>query len=112
MYPQAIAERLRDRGHDVSAVTERPELRSLPDQDVFAVAQQEGRVVVSENIGDFSSLADAADERGQAHHGLVLVDPAKFPRGQRRTIGRLVTKLDRLLKDHPRDQASSPRHWI
>src|SRR6476646_9414191 len=52
MYPASLAEQLRLRGHDVSAVTERPELRSLPDADVFAVAQQEGRAVMTENIAD------------------------------------------------------------
>jgi hypothetical protein len=112
MYPAAIAEQLRGRGHDVDAVTARAELRSLPDADVFAAAQQERRVVVSENIGDFSGIADAADQRGHAHHGLILVDPAKYPRGNRRTIGRLVTQLDRLLDDHPRDDATSLRHWL
>lgn len=112
MYPTAIAEQLRGRGHDIDAVTARAELRSLPDGDVFAVAQQERRAVVTENGGDFSSIADAADQRGLTHHGLVLVDPAKYPRGNRRTIGRLVTQLDRLLNDHPRGDATSSRHWL
>jgi hypothetical protein len=84
----------------------------VPDGDLFAVAQQEGSAVVTENIGDFSSIADAADQCGQAHHDLVLVDPAKFPRGHQRTIGRSVTQLDRLLKDHLRDEATSLRHWL
>ena len=33
----------------------------------------------------------------------------KYPRGQRRIIGRVVTALDRLLTEHPRDQATSVR---
>lgn len=112
MYPTAISKQLRHRGHDVSAVTERAELRSLPDTDVFAVAQQERRPVATENIADFSSIVDAADQRGQAHHGLVLIDPAKYPRGQRRTIGHLVTELDRLLAAQPGEAADSIRHWL
>ncbi len=112
MYPAAIADQLRRRGHDVDAVTARAELRSLPDVDVFALAQAEGRAVVTENIGDFNSIAEAADQRGHAHHGLILVDPAKYPRGNQRTIGRLVTQLDRLLDDHSRDEATSLRHWL
>jgi hypothetical protein len=48
---------------------------------------------VTENIGDFSAIADAADQRGQSHYGLVLVDPDKYPRGNRRTIGRMVRQL-------------------
>jgi predicted nuclease of predicted toxin-antitoxin system len=112
MYPPTIAEQLRARGHDVAAVTERAELRALPDDSIFAAAQQEQRAVVTENIGDFSSLADAADQRGLPHHGLILVDPAKYPRGNPRTIGRLVTELDRLLHDHRSDEPTSLRWWL
>jgi len=67
---------------------------------------------VSENIGDFSSIADVADQRGDAHFGLVLIDPAKFPPGKKATIGRLVVELERLLKIHPGDGAMSLRHWL
>ncbi len=112
MYPAAIAEQLRTRGHDVDAVTARAELRSLTDGDVFAAAQRERRAVVTENIGDFSTIADAADQRARSHHGLILVDPAKYARGNRRTIGRLVTQLERLLSDHRRNEATSSRHWL
>lgn len=112
MYPPVIAEQLRSRGHDVDAVTARRDLRSLSDADVFAAAQRERRAVVTENIGDFSTIADAADERGHAHHGLILVDPAKYPRGRARTIGRMVTQLDTLLNDHRGDEATSLRHWL
>jgi nucleoside-diphosphate-sugar epimerase len=111
MYPRAIAEQLRTRGHDVVAVTAQPELRGLPDDEVFATAQQERRAVVTENIGDFSAIADAADQRGHAHHGLILIDPAKYARGNPRTIGRLVTELDRLLNDRRGDEPSSLRWW-
>jgi hypothetical protein len=81
MYPPAIAEQLRGRGHDVIAETERVELRSLSDGALFALAMQEGRAILTENIADFVGVANAADLRGEAHHGLVLVDPAKYPRG-------------------------------
>jgi hypothetical protein len=112
MYPAALADQLRNRGHDVSAITARPELRSLADADVFAAAQHERRAVVTENVADFIPLADDADQRGRTHFGLVLVDPVKYRRGQRRTIGRLVTELDRLLTQHPRDRATSLRNWL
>lgn len=111
MYPPSIAEQLRTRGHDVVAVTARPEMRALPDDSVFATAQQEHRAVVTENIGDFSAIADAADHRGQLHHGLILIDPAKYPRGNPRTVGRLVTKLDWLLNDQRGDEPTSLRWW-
>jgi hypothetical protein len=112
MYPTAIADQLQRRGHDVEAVAARRELRSSSDEDLFASAQDERRVVVTENIGDFSPLAHSADQRGIHHYGLVLVDPVKYPRGNRRTIGRLVRQLDRLLNDHPGDEATGLRHWL
>lgn len=112
MYPPAIAEQLRDRGYDVEAVTERPELRALADADIFALAQQEQRAVVTENIDDFSIIADGYDQRTQAHFGLVLVPPGSYPRGNPGTIGRMVTELDRLLSEHPDATAMSPRYWL
>jgi hypothetical protein len=112
MYPARIAEQLRGRGHDVSAVTDRPELRSLADPDIFAAAQRETRTVVTENIRDFASLADGADHRGEVHFGAVFVRPARYPRGQQRMIGSLITALDRLLRDHPSDEPMSIRLWL
>jgi Domain of unknown function (DUF5615) len=112
MYPFAIAEQLAARGHDVEAVTERSELRALPDNELFAVAQQERRVVVTENIADLLPIGDREDGRGRSHHGLILVNPAKYPRGSRRTIGNMVTALGDLLMAHPTDEPTSLRHWL
>jgi Domain of unknown function (DUF5615) len=109
MYPPAIAEQLRDRRHDVEAVTERPELRALADADIVALAQREQRAVVTENIDD---IADGYDQRTQAHFGLVLVPPGSYPRGNPGTIGRMVTELDRLLSEHPDATAMSSRYWL
>jgi hypothetical protein len=112
MYPPTIAERLRDRRHDAEAVTERSELRALADADLFALAQEELRALVTENIDDFSVIASGHDQRGQAHHGLVLVPPGNYPRGRTGTIGRMVTGLDGLLREHPGTTPTSMRHWL
>ncbi len=112
MYSSATAEQLRDREHDAEAVTERAELRSLADIAIFALAQLERRAVVTENIDDFSVIANGYDQRGQAHFGLVLVTPSRYPRGSPGTIGRMVTVLDRLLGEHPEETPTSLRHWL
>jgi len=112
MYTHVIAEQLRARGHDADAVVERAERRGLADTDIFALAQAEQRTVVTENIPDFSVIADAYDQRGQVHHGLVLVDRGRYPRGSPGTIGHMVTALDRLLNEHPDDTPTSLRHWL
>jgi predicted nuclease of predicted toxin-antitoxin system len=112
MYPPSIAEQLRDRGQDVQAVTEHPELRSLADTDIFALAQQQQRAVVTENVADFSIIASGYDQRGQAHHGLILVARGSYPRGRRGTIGRMVTELERLLEEHPDVGPTGLRYWL
>lgn len=112
MYPHAVAEQLRHRGFDVVTVSERKELRALPDSQIFELAQREGRGVVTENIADFVALADATEQRGVDHHGVVLVDPDKFPRGQGRTIGLLVGALVELLEGTPDERARSLRYWL
>src|SRR5262245_17813087 len=112
MYPPTIAEQLCRRGHDAAAVTARPELRMLADPDLFAIAQQERRAVVTENVADFARIADGCDQRGGEHHGIVLLDSRRYPRGNLRTIGRVVEALERLLEQYPRDDATSLRHWL
>ncbi|MFI5005348.1 MAG: DUF5615 family PIN-like protein [Solirubrobacterales bacterium] len=112
MYPPAIAEQLRRRGHDVDAVAARGELRAVADPDIFATAQREQRAVVTENIDDFSALADSHDQRGETHHGIVFVNPRRYPRGNRRTIGRMVTALEQLLGEQPGTASTSLRHWL
>jgi hypothetical protein len=112
MYWPAIAAGLRARGHDAVAVTERVELRERPDPDLFAVAQSEHRVIVTENVPDFVQSADEWDRRGDVHYGVVLVPAARFPRAVPRTIGRMVTALDALAGEFPDDEATSRRHWL
>lgn len=100
------------RGHDVIAVTERSELCSLHDASVFAAAQRERRAVVTENVADFIPLANETDRRGEPHYGLVLVDPSRYPRGARRTLGQMVTELEKMLGAYATDEPSGLRHWL
>jgi predicted nuclease of predicted toxin-antitoxin system len=51
MYPRRLAEQLRDAGHDVAAVVERPDLVGRPDVDIARWARERQRVVVTENVG-------------------------------------------------------------
>ena len=112
MYPVAIAAGLRRRGVDAVAVTERLELRSMPDADLFEAAQDEHRVVVTENVRDFVPIANDYDARGLSHHGLVLVHPGTYPRGSSRTIGAMVSALATLSDGLPGMEPTSLRHWL
>lgn len=112
MYPKAIADGLRARGHDAVAVVERAELRNISDTEVFAAAQRERRSVVTENVPDFVPTANDHDARGQPHHGLVLVHARRYPRGNPGAIGAMVTALDALVRPHPADDPTSMREWL
>lgn len=112
MYPPAIAEQLRERGHDVEAVVAKPELRSLPGEQLFAVAQSERRAVVTENVVDFAPIADVHDRRGAVHHDLIFLSPAKYRRGDASTIGRMVEALDALLRVSTDGDPAGRRLWL
>jgi Domain of unknown function (DUF5615) len=73
-----VAERLRDRDHDVTAATDDPSLRGLSDPDLFDVAQQQGRALVTYNRVDFEPIVREYAQVGREHHGLVIVHPTRF----------------------------------
>ncbi len=113
MYPYSIAEQLRARGHDVVAIGERAGLRGAPDRQVFSLAQEEGRALVTDDV-DFRSIESEHRARGEPHHGLVFTSNRRFPRGQPRTVGRLVRALDRFFSAEAvtLDDSPSFTHWL
>jgi len=90
-----VAERLRDRGHDVTAATKDPSLRGLSDPDLFEVAQQQGRALVTYNRVDFEPIVREYAETAHEHHGLVIVHPTRFPSWE---FTRLASALEGLLQ--------------
>jgi Domain of unknown function (DUF5615) len=93
MIPPAIADQLRKRGHDVVAVAERADWRSLPDRDVFALAQHQGRVIVTRDRADYLLIDQEQRAAGHVHAGLVLVSSRFAPAA----VGALVKALDDFL---------------
>jgi predicted nuclease of predicted toxin-antitoxin system len=103
MYASAIAEQLRARGHDVASVHD-PTYRALegkPDEEVWAAAIADDRVLVAENVQDFRRLEADALARAQPRGPLIFTTDRQFPGGDPATIGRLVTALDALLAAEP-----------
>ncbi len=90
-----VAERLRDRGHDVTAATDDLSLRGLGDPDLFEVAQQQNRALVTYNRVDFEPIIRGYAETNRGHHGLVIVHPTRFPSWE---FARLVDALEGLLQ--------------
>jgi len=103
-YTPRIAAALRERGHDVIAAEAEDELRGLPDEELLAFCVRERRALLSENAADFVPLAHRLAARGDDHYGLAFSSPASMPRGAG-TIGLFIEVLDRLLRDHPAEDA-------
>jgi len=109
MLPAVIAHQLRSRGHDVVAVAEHPELRGLADPDLFAHAQKQVRAIVTYNRDDFLALDRSCRAQGRAHHGIVILNPNRFPQGPP-TTGPLIAALDALATTDP--PYPSFIHWL
>lgn len=89
-----VAERLRDRGHEVTAATDDPSLRGLSDPDLFEVAQEQGRALVTYNRVDFEPIIREYTQMDREHHGLVIVHPMRFPSWE---FARIAAALESLL---------------
>lgn len=63
---------LTERGVDVVAAGLADELRQLDDPILFAVAQQQGRLLVTHNLHDFPDILREWAEAGRRHHGCIL----------------------------------------
>jgi hypothetical protein len=99
-YAAQIAAALRDRGHAVTAVQERLELRGLEDRELFAALQGERSALLTENASDFMPIVHELAERNEDHWGVVFSSPLSMPRGAG-TIGLFVGALDLLLNERP-----------
>lgn len=93
MLSPKIGRGLAGRGHDVDAVTQRPDLMALHDDEpILAAAAAEGRIMVTTNIGDFAVLDGRWAAEGRTHAGIVFVTTSAFPQ-DRSFIGSVVNAL-------------------
>ena len=113
MFSEAIAQRLRAKGHDVQAVVADPSLASLPDDQILARAAATGRALVTANIKDFMPLDAQYRAAGQAHAGLILVSAKTFPQNRSYTPA-VASALAALPDEREQIEASQvtflPRH--
>lgn len=108
LSPQ-IAGLLRQRGYDVDAVVDRPDLVGRSDRIILEAASSELRAVVTNNVKDFRPLASEWLAHGRIHAGLILL-PATHTR-TRTAVAALTNALERVLHEHPDGLAGSER-WI
>jgi hypothetical protein len=109
-YAIQIAVALRERGREVTAISERPELRSLDDRPLLAVMQAERSALLTENVSDFMPLVHELAARDEDHWGLIFSSPVSMPRGSG-TIGVFVEALDRLLLERPGEDGLLNQVW-
>jgi Domain of unknown function (DUF5615) len=102
MLSPVIAERLRERGHDVWAISGHREHEALSDRDVMDLARAQRRAVVTNNVVDFRPLHHEAVAPGGAGHWGMVFMPGDYRR-TKADIGRIVRALDAKLVEHPGD---------
>lgn len=100
MFAPAIAAELRELGHDVIAVADRPDLRSKSDEEIFAWASTENRWVLTENVKDFRPILLRALQAGTPACGLLFTSSRAFPRS-RKNPGPLIQALNVWLATGP-----------
>lgn len=103
MLSSAIAQQLRDRGHDVEAINGHPLHESLSDAEVMDVARSQGRALVTNNLVDFRPLHhEAITPGGPGHFGMIFM-PGTYRR-TRADIGRIADALEAKLAQFPGDR--------
>lgn len=88
-----VAGRLQGWGHDAIATAVDPSLRGLSDPDLFEVAQEQGRVLVTYNRDDFEAIVREYAATNREHHGLVIVHPVRFPSRELTRLAKALAAL-------------------
>jgi hypothetical protein len=99
MFSPVIAAALVERGIDCMAVAGRPLLRALDDRDVIEAALGEGRILVTNNVGDFERLRRERDANAMAVPGLIYTSDDVFPRS-RTFFGIVAASLEDAARHH------------
>ena len=94
----AVGRRLEAKGHDVRALDREPALEGLDDDEVLALATQEGRVLVTHNVSDFPLILRDWAASGRSHAGVML-----FYGIDHREFDLIVRGVERWLERRPTD---------
>ena len=76
MLSPAVADELAQLGHDAVASSD---LREQPDEAILAAARDEGRAIVTADIGDFRRLAATEAAAGRPFPPLILLHSRPWP---------------------------------
>jgi putative NADH-flavin reductase len=92
-YPPALAQALRDKGHDVEAVAASAELVGADDATILDAATADRRCLVTENVRDFAVLV-----RHTSHPGVLFANARRWPRTVTR-LNKLANALHEAISD-------------
>lgn len=70
---RVIAGALRERGHDVRAAGEEPQLDAWEDESLLELAAAEQRIMITFNVRDFPRIAVEWAAAGKHHSGCLIV---------------------------------------
>jgi hypothetical protein len=90
---------LGDKGHDVRALDQEPEHEGLEDEDVLALASEDGRILVTHNVADFPEILREWAGGGRSHAGVILVYGIEH-----REFGLILRGIERWLELRPRKE--------
>lgn len=70
---RSVGAPLAERGHDVRALDREPQHEGLADEEVLALATEDGRILVTHNVADFPEILRDWAASGRSHAGVILV---------------------------------------
>lgn len=91
-----IGRALAAKGHDVRAVDQDRKLEGASDPQLLDLAEADGRILVSFNVGDFAALGQERSAAGRSHPGMILL-----VRLAHREFGAVIDGVDHLLAERP-----------
>ena len=100
-----VGEALRERGHDVLAADQSPELEDL---ELLRLAKEEDRIFVTSNVGDFMEHITEWAHAGESHAGIIMV-AYQVTRGR---FGLLIRGIEQLLEGTSQEQWMDRIRWL
>lgn len=101
-FDPAVAQTLRERGHDVVSILDLgPDRYQASDTELLTFASVERCAIVTRNVRDFVLLHALWTGEERSHAGIVLVHARTIPEGDR---GAEILALEDLLRTHPQSK--------
>lgn len=96
-----VGRKLKRGGHDVLALDQDETFSRLADEEVLALAAEQGRILITHNVRHFVPIARNWIEAQRSHYGLILVT---LPHTD---YGAILRRLEQMFAARPDQEA-----WI